>query len=99
MNYFLRCLKLRSSLIPLKHVKILSTIPFKQNSDVTITLKNHKYRKHRAEQSWWFENNYIFSIAAVGGLVQCQPYINNTKQQEKKFFRAVQYGIEQEVKR
>lgn len=60
---------------------------------------NHE--KSWRHEFWWYRNNNkLLSLAALGiGLVYCESYVNNNKLTEKRFFRAVQYGIEQEVKR
>lgn len=71
----------------------------------------NNYQQHKNEHKSFFDwlksfKQKFYSVAFFTGAVSlsaltinCDALINNTNHFEKRFFRSVQYGIEQEVKR
>lgn len=60
---------------------------------------HNKDNTNRSQRDWW-KNTSVLALSSIGiGLVFCDSHINNSKINEKRFFRSVQYGIEHEVKR
>lgn len=67
---------------------------------VNLPIYEENYRKkHRNKQNWQFRNDFRCAklIFPVGlSLVLCESYTNSD---ERRFLHAVQYGIDDEVKR
>lgn len=59
--------------------------------------KFHSYRQRRRQHSDFYSTRLVPAILPLGiTTVLCQQY---SKHNEKRFFRAVQYGVDDEVKR
>lgn len=109
MFHLKRCVKLRSIWNWNQSCKIISASQFhklhmkelcsKKNSSIQFIQSIEKSRKFYENNDKFCPNTKLLSLAALSfGIAYCQSLISN-KQAEKRFFRAVQYGVEHEVKR
>ncbi|GJQ81472.1 hypothetical protein Trydic_g14628 [Trypoxylus dichotomus] len=72
------------------------------NNNIPVIFYNQTKKEYGGNfnDRWWRTKDNILLLSSIGvGLVLCNSYISNSKLNEKKFFRSVQYGIDHEVKR
>lgn len=65
------------------------------------TINDRKYEKSDKEWTWWTMDKWkILPFASLGiCLVKCESYIHNILYDNRRFFRAAQYGSEIEIKK
>lgn len=70
-------------------------------NQLTLLPNNYERRRHRYwnKNEWWFSDNAHFLSIGVPLVITAVVCDSPSKHNEKRFFRAVQYGMEDEVKR
>lgn len=69
--------------------------------EILCVSENKRKKSHDKWDYWSFLDKFkLFSAMSLGiALVNCEIYVNNVKYDEKRFFRAAQYGSHVEIKR